>query len=55
MDVLLRILKNGKHFDDQKVNYILTFIEYQHRGMPHAHIAAQLNNIPKEDDIQECI
>ena len=30
-------------------------MEYQHRGMLHAHIVAQLNNIPKEDDIQECI
>ena len=30
-------------------------IEYQHREMPHAYIVAQLNNILKEDDLQDCI
>ena len=30
-------------------------IDYQHRGMPHAYIVAQLNNILKEDDLQDCI
>ena len=30
-------------------------IEYQHREMPHAYIVAQLNNISKEYDIQDCI
>ena len=55
LDAFLHNLKNGKYFENHKVNYILRVIEYQHRGMPHAHIVVQLDNIPKDENIQECI
>ena len=55
LDAFLHNLKHGKYFNNRKVKYILRVIEYQDRGMPHAHIVVQLDNIPKEGNIQECV
>jgi hypothetical protein len=39
---LLGNLRAGYYFPGQKVNYLLHCIEYQERGMPHAHVVFQL-------------
>ena len=47
-------LKNGKYFGS-KTAYVLQVIEYQHRGLPHAHIVVQLVDGPNHANIPECI
>ena len=51
---ILYNLKNGKYFGS-KTAYILQVIEYQHRGLPHAHIIIQLVDGPNHQNIPECI
>jgi hypothetical protein len=48
-------LRAGKYFGGAKVVYELHVIEYQHRGAPHAHIVARLNNCPNHLDKDDCI
>ncbi len=36
-------IKNGKYFEMRKVSYIIHVIEYQYRGMPHAHMVFRLD------------
>jgi hypothetical protein len=47
-------LKNGKYFGS-KTAYVLQVIEYQHRGLPHAHIIVQLTDGPNHENISECV
>ena len=54
LNAILYNLKNGKYFGSI-TSYILQVIEYQHRGLPHAHIIIQLDNGPNHENIQECI
>lgn len=54
MRSLKRNLKNGKYFGSKCV-YIVYVIEYQHRGLPHAHIIIRLLNGPNHDDMEECL
>jgi hypothetical protein len=38
---------NGKHVHKvHKVTYLMYVIEYQHRGLPHAHLVLQFDNMP---------
>ena len=39
----MKNLRNGKYFNNTKTKYDIHVIEYQHRGLPHAHIVAQLH------------
>ena len=50
-------LRAGKYFRDKdqrysyhKVEYEMMCIEYQHRGLPHAHLVVRLSNMPLEED-----
>jgi hypothetical protein len=49
-------LRNGKYFDGRKPIYGFHVIEYQYRGLPHAHLVARLENghdihDPNRDDL----
>ena len=52
-------LRNGKYFRDpsqrcstHNIEYEMMCIEYQHRGLPHAHIVVRLSNMPHDEDIE---
>ena len=49
------VFRNGKYFGGAKVSFIIYVIEYQHRGLPHAHIACRMTNAPNHKHPQECI
>jgi hypothetical protein len=53
MDALLFNLRYGKYFGNRKTVYDIRCIEYQHRGLPHAHIVAKLENADFEYQDQE--
>ena len=53
LDIILKNIKNGKYFQTIEVNYMMRVIEYQHRGLPHAHIVVQFKNLPKGIDNPE--
>ncbi len=40
------IIRNGKYFGDGSVVFLIYVIEYQFRGLPHAHIVVRLSNAP---------
>lgn len=43
-------LRRGKYFGtNHKIEYLMYVIEYQHRGMPHAHIVLRLAHAPTVD------
>jgi hypothetical protein len=44
--IFISNLKKGKYFGNRKYEYIIRVIEYQHRGLPHAHIVVRLENVP---------
>gem|GEM_PF-2308791 len=47
LDRFLFNMRNGKYFGQRhKPTYELRVIEYQQRGLPHAHMVFQLDNIP---------
>jgi hypothetical protein len=60
LQAFLHNLRNGKYFDDigtsgsgaairlvhRGVIYEIFVIEYQHRGLPHAHIVVKFSNTP---------
>ena len=50
LNALLHNLRHGKYFGDGRIAYMMRVIEYQHRGLPHAHIVFQLDNAPHNDD-----
>ena len=52
MVVFLSNLKSGKYFGTHKVVYAIRVIEYQHRGMPHAHIVVKLSDMPDHEDVE---
>ncbi len=37
-------IRNGKYFESREVIYIIHVIEYQYRGLPHAHMVFCLDN-----------
>jgi hypothetical protein len=61
---ILYNIRSGKYFDDEDMSgdvttrrtvvYELRCIEYQHRGLPHAHIVIRLSNIPEPSDPAAC-
>lgn len=45
----LHNLKHGKYFGQQhRLRYIMHVIEYQHRGLPHAHVSVKFDGVPEE-------
>jgi hypothetical protein len=50
---LLRNIRSGKYFplqQNQKLDFIIHVIEYQYRGLPHAHICVRDPNAPPKWD-----
>ncbi len=37
-------IRNGKYFESREVIHIIHVIEYQYRGLPHAHMVFRLDN-----------
>jgi hypothetical protein len=50
LQALIHNLRTGKYFEKGIVQYIMYVIEYQHRGLPHAHIVVRLNNHPENEE-----
>jgi hypothetical protein len=52
LHALLANIRSGKYFNqnDKKPVYIMYVIEYQHRGLPHAHICVRLGDMPDKGD-----
>jgi hypothetical protein len=42
LDALIHNLKNGKFFVEDTTVFLIHVIEYQERGLPHAHIVLKL-------------
>ena len=53
LEALVHNLRKGKYFDS-KLIYIIRVIEYQFRGLPHAHIVFRLENGPNHQNVEEC-
>jgi hypothetical protein len=51
---LLENLRNGHYFGDSLIIYELRVIEYQHRGLPHAHLVFKLSDTPDRENIVDC-
>jgi len=50
LDAFLHNLRNGKYFGGRKTEWLTYVIEYQERGLPHAHIVCRLDNMPTEEE-----
>lgn len=49
LKAFLHNLRHGKYFGKQyKLRYIMHVIEYQHRGLPHAHVSVKFDGVPEE-------
>jgi len=63
VQTLLHNLRTGKYFRDDasqshsihRVAYHMYVVEYQHRGLPHAHIVCRLTNMPPKDQPEEML
>ena len=53
LEAMKHNLRQGKYFDGQTA-YIIVVIEYQERGLPHAHIVIRLCNTPSHEDLPAC-
>ncbi len=43
-------IRKGKYFDGREPTYTFHVIKYQYRGLPHAHLVAQLDDANDIDD-----
>ncbi len=50
LDQMKMNIRNGKYFDDRELNYTFHVIQYQYRGLPHAHLVVRLDNAHDIDD-----
>jgi hypothetical protein len=65
LKAFLKNMREGKYFDDigedgdievrREIIYELRVIEYQHRGLPHAHIIYKFGNIPDSEQTDLCL
>ena len=58
LQAFLNNLTKGKYWPDgspKSVSYILHVIEFQHRGLPHAHIVFRINETPTDLEVSETI
>ena len=44
LDMICANIRNGKYFHGSKISYELHVIEYQYRGLPHAHMVIRLED-----------
>jgi len=54
LQALLNNLRRGKYFGGKKTTYLMHVIEYQNRGLPHAHIVFRLEGGPDHRDREAC-
>ena len=54
LDALIANLRSGYYFGNRKIVYDLRVIEYQHRGLPHAHIVFKLVDCDFDDEMILC-
>ena len=54
LQALLTNLRGGKYFGGVKTSYLMYVIEYQNRGLPHAHTVFRLENGPSHLDREAC-
>jgi len=45
LQAFLHNIRSGVYFGEKRVTYEMYVIEYQHRGLPHAHIVVQLEGL----------
>ncbi len=50
LDQMKMNIRNGKYFDCCELIYTFHVIEYQYRGLPHAHLVVHLDNAHDIDD-----
>jgi hypothetical protein len=50
LDQMKMNIQNGNYFDGHEPTYTFHVIEYQYRGLPHAHLVAQLDDANDIDD-----
>ena len=55
LQALLHNLRQGHYFEGRTTTYSIYVIEFQHRGLPHAHIVLQLDGAPDHNDHEVCI
>ncbi len=46
LDLMKKNIRNGKYFGGREIIYTFHVIEYQFRGLPHAHIVVPLSDVP---------
>jgi hypothetical protein len=46
LDLMKKNIRNGKYFGGREITYTFHLIEYQFRGLPHAHIVLRLADAP---------
>jgi hypothetical protein len=49
LGIIMNNLNAGKYFDGEVPVYTIYVIEFQERGLPHAHIVFRLSNHPKNE------
>ena len=54
LTALLHNLRHGHYFGGRGRIFEAMAIEYQHRGLPHAHIVFKLSNTPDKSDADAC-
>ena len=55
LDNVLKNIRAGKYFGPHQVVYMIRVIEYQHRGLPHAHIVVKLKDLPTVAEDREAV
>ena len=50
LDIMKMNIRNGKYFDGCELSYNFHVIEYQYRGLPHAHLVARFEGAYDIDD-----
>ena len=50
LDQMKMNIRHGKYFDGREIIYTFHVIEYQYRGLPHAHLVVPLDDAPDIDD-----
>jgi hypothetical protein len=50
LDQMKMNIRNGKYFDGRELIYTFHVIEYQYRGLPHAHLVVRLDDAHDIDD-----
>lgn len=54
LTALMQNIRNGHYFGGRGRIFEAMAIEYQHRGLPHAHIVFKLQNTPDKSDAAAC-